>query len=247
LKASSLINSTALLLNETIKNNKIKIPATSTNENELIVNLDYSIDDKNIKFIQLSSMNNNLKTEIGKYYLEEQMYIPLSNKNDIINRVTKYILHNVEYDIVEFIPYNNVLAYIIPNYFTNIELSVIPDTSMDIITKYFTITTNTETKIVLEPTALVQSENGEVITIRGAIIKLDKKGNTVSTTSPIGGQISIDENKIITIIFPENTKFGIEGFGNNNSNNMFDIKKINILYVVIVLLLIYLFYRIIKK
>lgn len=197
--------------------------------------------------MELSSTNNNIKTEIGKYYLTEQMYIPLSNKNDIINRVTKYILHNVEYDMVEFIPYNNVLAYIAPNYFDNIELSEIPDTPIDVITKYFTITKNTETIMILEPTALVQNENGEVITIRGAIIKLDKKGNTISTTSPMGGQITIDENKIITIIFPENKKFGIEGFGNNNSNNMFDIKKINILYVVILLLLIYLIYRLIKK
>jgi hypothetical protein len=199
------------------------------------------------KLIELVDFPVLARTEIGKYYLTEQMYIPLSNKNDIINRVTKYILHNIEYDMVEFIPYNNVLAYIAPNYFNNIELSVVPDTSMDIITKYFTITTNTETKMVLEPTALVQNENGEVITIRGAIIKLDKKGNVVSMTTPMGGQITTDENKIITIIFPENKNFGIEGFGNNNSNIMFDIKKINILYVVILLLLIYLIYRLIKK
>ncbi len=247
LKSSSLINSTAILLNGTTRNKKIKIPATNENEKDLIVNLDYNVDNTNNKFIQLSSTNDNIKTEIGKYYLAELIYIPLPNKNDIINRVTKYILHNVEYDMVEFIPYNNVLAYIAPNYFTNIELSEIPDTPIDVITKYFTITTNTETKIVLEPTTLVQTENGEVITIRGAIIKLDKKGNVISTTSPIGGQISIDENKILTITFPENKKFGIEGFGNNNSNNMFDIKKINILYVVILLLLIYLIYRLIKK
>ncbi len=247
LKSSSLINTSASMVNNTIRNKKIMIPASSPNENDLIVNLDYSVDNTNIIVILLSSINNNIKTDIGKYYVTEQMYIPLQNKNDIINRVTKHILHNVEYDIVEFIPYNNVLAYIIPNYFQNIELSVIPDTAMDIILKYFVFLTNTETKIVLDPLTNIKSENGEVITLRGSIIKLDKDGNVVSLSSPVGGKISMDEDKIITIEFPENKKFGIEGFGNNNTNIMFDIKKINILYVVLLLLLIYLIYRIIKN
>ncbi len=247
LKSSSLINTSASMLNNTIRNKKIMIPASSPNENDLIVNLDYSVDNTNIIVILLSSINNNIKTDIGKYYVTEQMYIPLQNKNDIINRVTKHILHNVEYDIVEFIPYNNVLAYIIPNYFQNIELSVIPDTAMDIILKYFVFLTNTETKIVLDPLTNIKSENGEVITLRGSIIKLDKDGNVVSLSSPVGGKISMDEDKIITIEFPENKKFGIEGFGNNNTNIMFDIKKINILYVVLILLIIYLIYRIIKN
>ena len=57
----------------------------------------------------------------------------------------------------------------------------------------------------------------------------------------------MDENKIITIEYPENKTFDIEGFGNNNSNNMFNFKKINILYVVILLLIIYLIYRIINN
>jgi hypothetical protein len=142
MKLDSLLHKTALSLNNSIKNQKITIPATKATEINTIVNLDYTLDNESNVIILLSSTSNIdnqiVKYDLGKYYVAQKTFMIPPDKNDKLNTFIKYIFQNNEYEIIIF--KNDSLSRIKPKYFED-AIFAEQDTPLNEVTKYFVITT----------------------------------------------------------------------------------------------------------